>query len=350
MKWSNLTHGQEPTRPKVTSNARRFIIEGTRGREDVTKVSEPGKNLLGEAIVDRVAKVVLFGDEIKPGEHSPWAYLGIVSVPLERLSEALSRLQCDRDDIGYQHEISWSDISKPGKNASPKEKEQLATRWLKRAVEEHDVWRFSVLGLDTSKMVMSHFGDRPGEQMTNAYRRFFRANLKLHVSTLHKGIDGVHVMKTYHDEEGNLENDPYFAWHPQKVVGARETVVFKEDVRFVNSCHVKEKSHPKASHFVQLCDLIIGATRYAFEDIGSNLARDRAVAPLTPLLERMTSPNSGNTNSRYQHVGRVNLGFFPSQVLQEHELDDSFARSQSTFYRCRPMVQVERVSGQGKLC
>lgn len=303
-------------------------------------------NLLGEAVQDKVAKVVLFGDEIKPCPDSHWAYLGIVSVPLGKLKEGLTGLQSDRDEVGYQHEIGWSDIKKPGKNSKPTEKERLIVKWLTRVVNEHDVWRFSVIGIDTSKMVMSRFGDKPGEQFTNAYRRFFRANLAHHVSTLHRGQDGVQVVKSYHDEEGNLEADPYFRWYPHKVVGAKATVVVPDEIQFVNSCHNKEPKHKQACHFVQLCDVILGATRYVFEDYFPNEARDRAVKPLVPLFDRLSSGKSGNVQSSYKHVGRIHLSFFPSKALEEHQLDDDFARAQSSFFQRRPMMQVIRTSGQ----
>lgn len=311
----------------------------------------PRRNLFGEDIAPKIASVVTFADEIKPSQQSAWAYIGIVSVPLSSLKDALARLQSDRDEVGHQFEIGWSDIAKPGKNALPGRREQLATKWLTRLVNEHDVWKFSVLGIDTSKLVMTRFGESKGDQIANSYRRFYRANLKLHVGHLHKHHEGVEIVKTYHDEEGRLENDDWFSWHPQAIVSAQETVVFKEPgVTFVNSCHEKEGKHKNASHFIQLCDLLLGATRYAFEDVGTNTARDRAAKPIIPLLERLNcSKRFRNPNSSFRHVGRCSLGFFPSRELEEHELDNEFARGQSTFFRDREMLQQKRFAKQERL-
>lgn len=305
-------------------------------------------NLLGEQVHPNIARVVTFADEIKPSQHSTWAYFGIISVPHPMLEEALSRLHADRDTVGYPFEIGWGDIEKPGKHALPGKKEQLATKWLARLVDEHDIWRFSVLGIDTNMMVMTHFGDRRGDQIANSYRRFYRANLKQHVGQLHRSHEGVEIVKTFHDEEGRLENDDWFSWHPQAVVGAKETVVFKEEaITFVNSCHNKEAKFKPVSHFIQLCDLLLGATRFVFEDIGSHAARDRAVKPIVPLLERLNSSKRfRNVNSSYNHVGRCSLGFFPSKRLEEDQLDNEFARGQSTFFRDREMVQQRRIAGQ----
>jgi hypothetical protein len=272
-------------------------------------------------------------------------------VPKSELKKALLRLQADRDARGHQHEIGWADITKPGKNAKPGGKERLATLWLRRLVWEHDLWRFSVLGVDTSRLSMERFGERKGDQLANAYRRFYRSNLKLHVTTLHRGFDAVEIAKAYHDEEGRLEADDWFSWHPHAVIGSRDTVTFRDpSVCFVNSCHVKEQTHPKASHFVQLCDLLVGSMRYIFEANNRNAARDRVAKELIPLAERLNcSRECRNPNSRYQHHGRATLSFFPSRQLEEGELDNEFLRSGSTFFRDRPLRLSEQISGQESL-
>ena len=56
----------------------------------------PRRNLFGEKVAPKLASVVTFADEIMPSQHSTWAYMGIVSVPLGNLKDALGRLQSDR--------------------------------------------------------------------------------------------------------------------------------------------------------------------------------------------------------------------------------------------------------------
>ena len=306
-------------------------------------------DLFGENDPEKVYRVLTFADEIKPNPpHSHWAYLGIVSVAHENCNAAFERLWTDRQFVGYEFELGWSDIKPTGKKAKPSPKEELAVRWLDRLVNEHDFWRFSILGIDTERLNMSMFGDKRGDQIANAYRRFYRANLKNHVGQLHHEHEGVEIVKTYHDKEGRLEIDDWFSWHPQQVVAERSTVMFREGaVTYVDSCHKKEPTHKKASHFIQLCDVLIGATRYLFEDYAPNDARDRVVQHIHPLVTRLNSSNHFlNKNSRYKHVGRASMAFFPSRPLTESELTDPFARSRSTFFRDRQMLQQIRSSGQ----
>lgn len=300
------------------------------------------RDLFGNPIKDRTRRIVLFADEIKPGEHSPWVYGCILCVAEDKLRDALGRLMADRDSCGYHQEIGWKDVR--GDNLRPGAKEALATRWLTRVVTEPDVWRFAVFGVDTSKIRTEMFGTTPGEQIKNSYRRFFRATLKYMVRLSNADVQKVHIVKAYHDQEGNLESDGWFSWHALHSVGQQTDVVVEcREVCFVNSCHAKELRHSKASHFIQLSDIIVGATRYIFEDVGSGRNRDRAAAPLIPLIERLTCPKrSHNRNSRYQHVGRVNVSFFPRTSVSARDWEDPIARAKSCFYSNRPIRDRHR--------
>jgi hypothetical protein len=299
-------------------------------------------------LTKRVSRVVTFADEIKPSAESPWAYISVLSVPWEKVGGALERLMEDRLAAKYDYELKWKNLSKRQLHASPGATEQLARAWLTRLVNEHDLWRFSITGIDTSRLVMSQFGDKKGDQIANSYRRFYRATLKRHVSSLHWHSDVVVVERCYHDEEGRLETDEWFASHPIAIVGARDTVTFKEEqIRFVSSCHRKGGNHQKASHFIQLVDILGGAPRYVLEAVGRNHARDSVVQPFIPLLERINDPKrAGNVRSSYKHVGRASISYFPSREITEADLEDEFLRAQSSFYIGRELKLVQEQSGQ----
>lgn len=299
-------------------------------------------------LTKRTTRVVTFADEIKPSDESPWAYITVLSVPWEEVNEALARLNLDRVEVNYDYELKWQGMRSRRLHAKPGAKEKLARAWLTRLVNEHDLWRFSITGIDTSRLVMSTFGEGKGEQITNSYRRFYRSTLKRHVSTLHHLSDEVIIERCFHDEEGRLEADAWFATHPIAVVGARDTVTFKEDqIRFVASCHKKEQKSPKASHFIQLVDVLGGASRYVLEAVGRNHARDYIVQPFTPLLERINDPKRvRNVKSSYRHVGRASISYFPSRELTEDDLEDEFLRAQSSFYIGRPLKLIEVQSKQ----
>lgn len=264
-------------------------------------------------------------------------------MPHDRCKEALERLLRDRKEHDHPKspsgDIGWSDLSNMGAKA------EIARAWLNRVANEHDLWRFTILGIDTSKLVMSAFGDRLHDQRLNIYKRFYRSCLAFHVSSLSRRYDSVEVAKCYHDTEGRLEQDDWFSWHaPARITNEKANVNFRcQEVTFVHSDHRREQANPSASHFIQLCDVLAGASRYVLEAHSCNEARDYACAPYTPLMERINCPKRClNVNSSYKHVGRASVSYFPSRQLEEHELDDPFQRGLSSFYQGRPLALLQR--------
>lgn len=276
----------------------------------------------------------------------PWAYVAIVSVPADRCKEALDRLLQDRAKHDHPKspcgEIGWSDLAKMGARSN------IARDWLHRVTNEHDLWRFSILGIDTSQLVMTAFGEGLGHQRFNVYKRFYRSCLAYHVASLSRRHDSVEVVRCYHDTEGRLEQDDWFKWHAQaRITNEKANVNFGcREVTFVHSDHRREQKNPLASHFIQLCDVLAGASRYLLEGHSPTEARDFACQPFVPLLQRINCPkDSRNVNSSYKHVGRASISYFPSRPLDEHELDDPFARGLSTFYKGRKLMFLERDQG-----
>jgi len=201
-------------------------------------------------------------------------------------------------------------------------------------------------------LVLEAFGQGIGNQRANLYRRFYRANLSHHIASLSRANDEVEVLKTYHDKEGRLECDEWFKFHPNhRIAQERANVKFVcQEVTFVDSDHSREQTHCKASHFIQLCDVLAGATRYAIEAHNPSEARDKAIKPFLPLLERINDPKKcSNINSRYKHVGRANVSYFPSRRLEPDELENPFLRASSTFFKGRPLILQSRQGGQAEL-
>lgn len=290
----------------------------------------------------RVSRIITFADEIKPEPNKPWAYVAIISVPADRCKEALERLLADRqahdNPMNPCGEIGWSDLKNMGARA------RIVHSWLDRVTNEHDLWRFSILGIDTSKLVMTAFGEGLGYQRLNIYKRFYRSCLAYHVATLSRRNDSVEVVRCYHDKEGRLEQDDWFRWHAQERISKAGNVTFGcREVTFVDSDHRREQKNSSASHFIQLCDVLAGASRYLLENHSPSEARDFASRPFLPLLERINCPKQSlNVNSRYRHVGRASISYFPSRPLEEHELEDPFVRGLSTFYKGRTLRHQKR--------
>jgi hypothetical protein len=93
---------------------------------------------------------------------------------------------------------------------------------------------------------------------------------------------------------------------------------------------------PIESNFIQLIDVIIGATRVCME-AGTGRQYPRALAEQwLPLIERLTDPSRRwNRNSSYGYVGRCNLSFFPKVWLSALQLAEDEERARSSFYQWR---------------
>ncbi len=250
----------------------------------------------------------------------------------------------DREEFGLHTEIGWTDIKTAGSARA-----KLASAWLGRLVNEHDLWRFTVLGIDTEQLVKSAFGEGKGNQLTNIHKRFYRSCLAYHIASLSRQNDSVRVHRCYHDREGKLEMDEWFRWHAQHRISIEKANVSFgcSEVIFVDSDHKKEAACSQASHFIQLCDILLGATMYGLEAHNPRPGRDLAFESFRPLLERINCPKqSRNINSSYKHVGRASVSYFPERPLTEEELNDPFLRAQSTFYKGRRLKLLEERAGQ----
>lgn len=295
------------------------------------------------------SNVQVFLDEIKPSPEVPWAYLAILSLPTESVEKELCAIQKLRDDIGYQRELKFSRIKNQGTQS------RLGQALVRRVVNGNGVWHFGVVGIDMTKLSRESFGVSPGEQIANAHRRFLRSALLYHLKRCHASRLPLVVDRVFHDNEGRLEADPWFQWHAIDTITTEvpDIQFAHPHIEFIDSNHDVEQRFPHLSHFIQLADLIVGATRYAFDmprQEPAPGAEDVAVE-LLPLLRRMNDPEE-RWNQRCSHeedVSRCHLGFFPSLGLTLAELANPYARGQSKFYVGREIKLLVRRSGQYSL-
>jgi hypothetical protein len=120
------------------------------------------------------------------------------------------------------------------------------------------------------------------------------------------------------------------------------------EVVFVASDPNKEADYPKASHYIQVCDALVGAVRRCHEAVSECPGRLAVAETLLPLVERINcSRRCRNKKSRYGHVGRCSLSFFPSHGMSMEELLDPDHLRVSRFYRDRPLVMAAKQSRQG---
>jgi hypothetical protein len=243
-----------------------------------------------------------------------------------------------RQELGCDSEMHFNKLRGHGGKAA------LAQKWLSYALYGQHVFYWHVLGINTDRLDWDAFGTTKSEQKTAIYTRFVRTALAY--SLKHCFGEPVEVTRMYHDN-GPLEHHPYFDWHSlwrvqQEHPGIK---VRTTAVTFVDSDHRKEPDWPDASNFVQLTDLILGSVRLCLDATSQKPEVSRLANAMAPLLDRIMDPKKRyNPNSRYRHVGRCSVSFFPTE--KAISLSDPVAAARSGFYGRRRILHSD---GQASL-
>jgi hypothetical protein len=310
-------------------------------------------DLFGTQRTPAIAQVRLYADEVQPyvnpiGER--WMYVGTLAIPEDKHGDALAALQAAREATEYDGEVHFARLTNYSYAKEHSEKTLLARKWMELVLcDAEKVFHFYVLGLNLSNLTPQAFGRR-GRRQPSIYNRFFRSAL-LYVVKAYFGTPVV-VTAVFHDK-GAMECDRFFDWHSIcRIEGHEPGITFAQDrIEFIDSDHRSEPVHPSESHFIQLIDVILGATTQCLDCTSGQDGCSEVAQALLPLIERLTDRKRvSNPKSKYAYVGRCSVAFFPSQALKPAELEDPFKRAQSHFYIHRRLLLSEKMSGQLPLC
>jgi len=308
------------------------------------------QDLFGTLRPKTATRVRLYADEIKPYRNDldeQWMYIGILAIPEDRHQDALGSMMRDRKQANYPREVHFIELRNRSDANVHNEKTLLAKYWTEHVV--HDVrktFHFHLLGLSLDHLQNLAFGTAR-EQRRNIYNRFFRASVKGMLKYFFG--DQVTVTNLFHDQENFLEQADLFDWHAIWRIEqeAFEITFLTSNVVFVDSDHRKEQGHPAGSHFVQLCDVLLGGLTQYLDATTTKDGCCEIAEVLLPLAERLVDPQQArNPHTRYSHMRRVSMSFFPSKTLSQKELEDPYLRAQSGFHITRRLLFKEKRSGQ----
>jgi hypothetical protein len=221
--------------------------------------------------------------------------------------------------------------------------------WIDKVIENanHNMGRlfFKVFGIDRSKLDFSFFGPSNGPIGTyaNVYNRFFRTVLLGALNYFFPDVP-ITIQKIFHDTEGNLQHHTYFDWHCIRKIGERDNrITFTcRRVKFVNSNHMVESQHPKASHVIQFTDLIVGSVTYCIHETNlQNKGQFKVSEKILPLVNNiLTKPYDQNNSLGYYK--KYDICHFPKEHLRFLNED----RIPGEFFRLRCDNFLNRVTGQ----
>jgi len=308
------------------------------------------QDLFGKRMQHKTIRIRLYADEIKAYRNvqgHQWMYIGLLAIPEGKYPDALEALLHDRERSGYPREVHFTKLRNKSDANAYNEKTLLAKHWVERVLnDDQKTFHFHLLGLNLDRLENFAFGTGR-EQRRNIYNRFFRASVK---GTL-KYFFGNHVVVAglFHDQSNFLEHDDLFDWHTIWRIQREETgITFgNEDIVFVDSDHQTEPYCPDDSHFIQLCDVLLGGLTQCLDARNNKDGCCEIAEILLPLAERLVDPRQArNPNSQYNHARRISMSFFPSKKLGQRQLEDPYLRAQSSFYQTRRLLFGEKQTGQ----
>ncbi|MCL6431855.1 MAG: hypothetical protein K6V36_13505 [Anaerolineae bacterium] len=274
-------------------------------------------SLLDGALAPCETVVRFYADEVRPcrnrlGEH--WTYIGLLAIPEQSYGDALKSLLDDRERAGYWGEVHFSELRNYSFAYCYNSKTALAKLWLERVLSDNRrVFHFDLLGLNLENLQRGAFGVGR-DQEHRIYNRFFRAAVAGMVK-FHFPETSVTVSHVFHDVS-ELHHDDLFEWHAIWRLDSDEPGIsfVPRQIEFIDSDHHKETRFPQDSHFMQLCDLLLGGLTHCLDARNVKDGCCEIASLLLPLAEELVDPDRmRNPNSRYRHWRRISMGFFPSR-------------------------------------
>ncbi|MCK4307675.1 DUF3800 domain-containing protein [candidate division WOR-3 bacterium] len=309
-------------------------------------------DLENRVFVNDEIKLYLYADEIKKFSNlngESWMYIGLVIITEDEKNELFHCLMRARKDANYSRELHFRDINRLSERS---EKTQLCKKWIEITLSENRprLVNFHILGLNLSNLQHQAFGEKKG-QARNIYNRFFRSTTSNCLKYYFAKYKKITVKTIFHDRN-ELENDELFDWHTiWRIETEEEKISFdNRNICFIDSDHLKEKDFPNESHFIQLTDIILGAASLCLDKTNNREGSNEIAQMFLPLIERLNdNRRANNPNSKYNYFRKCGLSFFPKKRLTLEQLKDRWERTRSGFYKNRPIILREKMSGQENL-
>jgi len=277
-----------------------------------------------------------------------WTYLGFLIVPSTHRLEIADYLKNTREEAEYQDKIQFNEMRSLSRYSR---KTLLCRKWLKLALSEDNkrMIHFRILGLKLSKLQYQAYGSITQKQIQEVYNNFLRSIIIGCFEYDYKGY-GMTITDVFINNE--LKNDELFDWHKIWSVIIPEIGIFAnhKNIRFIDIDHQTEERFPTESHFMQLLDLILGATRQCLD----NLIRTDGCVELglmfLPLIEQLNDGKMAyNPYSRFSLYRQCSLCFFPNKYYSLKNLKANYKELWHGMYKERPLLIRGSISKQPRL-
>jgi len=303
-------------------------------------------------------------------------YIGAIFVPIEFKNHSLATLnnlrclkhkdwsnksECSHP-CGFHDknntEIHYKDLHKS------RVKFQIAKNWIIHFINHESCQKhrklayLNILGLNLSNINLELFGENPSRDLT-IYNRFYRTVLKAGIGYFFKDYKRVVIRQICHDR-GSQESHELFSWHSIKRIDLEydKVKIEEKEIKFIDSDH--RKSGLVESNFIQLIDLILGATFSCLHNPSEKKEKIEIGLAFKPVLEtlldRKRNQEKGYMVGSYyksNYYRTYQVSFFPKKMM---ELDEALRQldvysnqvnksentsSRNNFYFDRPILLTD---------
>jgi hypothetical protein len=270
-------------------------------------------------------RVTAFCDESKDiihkvgSQNNKYLYIGIILIETKNIKELYKKfnnLRCLANNNKHfgecKNKCKYHEINNTEIHFNKISNIKLYREWIKEFIKVNQQGktpiRFNLLGIDTAKMNMDKFG----KNKDNIYNRFFRSAVIYSFKNFYNDYDSIIIDNIFHDN-GNLESHEYFKWKTIKNINLKEeNIYFKNsEIKIIDSDHRKSESIIE-SNFIQLVDLIMGATINCIHFNSGNKNKISLTDEIYPLIQRVIKKPK-NKNSRFNYYKKINISYFPNE-------------------------------------
>jgi len=234
---------------------------------------------------------------------------------------------------------------------------RIAQNWIRfikdEACSRHSKLLYiNILGLNLSKMNLDLFGSDSSRDLI-LYNRFYRTAIIGGLNYFFKHVNKISIETIYHDK-GSQEHHSLFPWHSiYRINLENEKVTVNCDtIIFLDSDH--RKSGAGESQFIQLIDLVLGATFVGLHNPSEKYQKQMIGYTFKPtleiLLDRVKNPATGVPWGRYypsNYYRGYQISFFPNNSQNFNDTDmhldfngrlTEYGFGQDNFYWNRPIL------------
>lgn len=294
--------------------------------------------------INSLEQVYVYVDELKEYRNKlgeKWTYIGALHVPARHHRHAQEQLRSDRQAVGYDQELHFTELRNFSFASEHNSKSALAKKWVERVISDRDkTYHYALLGINLHNLTKNAFGNKSKVRRVAIYNRFLRSLILFSSQYFFPG-QGVEIVRLFHDES-ELQHVNWVKTHLiDQINNSSSPVHFPTTYRiqFINSDHNKERHFPRDSHFVQLCDILTGAVTQVLDDRTAKDGCRELAGYVYPIVKSLTCSSSRcPQNMKPEQVNRFHISFFPSGKLTGNQLADAQTARRSNFYEKRPLL------------